>query len=610
MKKIKLNNSIYLKDSIYLVLFITLFFFNFNLYAQDNNQQVKRLQRSIFIYNFAEQIVWPTTDEDKTFTIGVLGQDRTIIDLKSLSLKRKIKKKSVQVVSFNKIKDIENIQLLYVNKSFNYDIDNIISKISGQNILLITEDYSYNSSMINMVNVVNTFEYEINTGLLVNAGFKYAPSLKSNAISSSQKWKELYQTIEKSLKLEKQRTEAQNEALNKEREELLSKQQKIKTQEVKIDTIEQRITKQNKWIKKLGNLNTLQQKIVEQKIQLEFELEANIKKQIDTINKQSQTILLSKQEVEKQQKRLNQLGVKITSENKFLKEKVNEINVYKKINGLLVAIISLVFIIGLLVYRNYRSKMKLTKVLEAQNESINKQAKILEFRNKELEQFAYITSHDLKEPLITISGMINLFIEDYDEKLDENGKMILGFINESSDRMRNLIDALLEYSRLGNTKEDTLIDTGTLIKSIEADLSNVIARTNSTLKTKKLPTIKGSEIEIRLLFQNLISNGIKFIKAGTKPIIEIDCTKIVDTMYPNKGIYQFSIKDNGIGIAEKHKERIFSIFQRLHSREEYEGTGIGLAHCKKIVEAHGGDIWLESTEGKGTTFYFSIPFIN
>jgi two-component system, chemotaxis family, sensor kinase Cph1 len=606
----KIKKNIYYKDSIYLVFLFVLSFLNFNLNAQDSNQQVKRLQRSIFIYNFAEQIAWTNTDDSKTFTIGVLGQDRTLIDIKALSLKRKIKKKSVQVVSFNKIKDIENIQLLYVNKSFNYDIDNIISKISGQNILLITEDYNYNSSMINMVNVVNTFEYEINTGLILNAGFKYNPSLKSNAISTSQKWKELYLTIEKSLKLEKQKTAAQNEILRKEREELASKQQKITTQEVKIDTIELQITKQNKWIKKLGNLNSLQQKIVEEKIQIESELEANIKKQIDTINKQSRIILLSKQEVEKQQKHLNNLGKKITSESKFLKETVHEINVYKKINGLLIAIISLIFVIGALIYRNYRSKMKLTKVLEAQNESINKQTKILEFRNKELEQFAYITSHDLKEPLITISGMINLFVEDYDDKLDENGKMILGFINESSDRMRNLIDALLEYSRLGNTKEDTLIDTNALITSLKADLSNVITRTNTTIKTKKLPTIKGSEIEIRLLFQNLISNGIKFIKAGVKPVIEIDCKKIIDPINIHKGVYQFTIKDNGIGIEEKHQERIFSIFQRLHTREEYEGTGIGLAHCKKIIEAHGGDIWLESTVGVGTTFYFTIPFVN
>ena len=204
--------------------------------------------------------------------------------------------------------------------------------------------------------------------------------------------------------------------------------------------------------------------------------------------------------------------------------------------------------------------------------------------------------------------MINLFIDDYGNKLDETGKMTLNFINESSERMRNLIDSLLEYSRLGRTQEAKNINTNVLIESLKNDLNNVILRTNATVTAKNLPVIKGTEFEIRLLFQNLISNGIKFIDAKTKPIILIDCKKNIDPVHEHKGVYEFSIKDNGIGIEEKHKERIFSIFQRLHSREEYEGTGIGLAHCKKIIEAHGGSIWLASQLGKGTTFYFTIPY--
>jgi two-component system, chemotaxis family, sensor kinase Cph1 len=603
MRTIKFKKELHCKSIVNLVFLLTLLFSFITINAQDNNQQVKRLQRSIFIYNFAQQIAWPEMSQDKAFIIGVLGQDRTIIDLKVLSLKRKIQNRTVVVTSFNKIKDIDNIQLLYVNKSFNYEIDNILNKIAGRNILLVTEDYNYNASMINMVSVANTFEYEINAGLILNAGFKYSSSLKSNAVSTSQKWKDLYQIAEKSLKIEKQKTDAQNEVLNKEREELVSKQQKIKTQEIKIDTIEKQITKQNKWIKKLDNLNTMQQKVVEQKIQIESQLEASIKKQIDTIKKQSNIISSSKSQIKKEQKYLLDLTREISEKDFYLKEEVNRVNIYKKINWLLIAIASLAFIIGLLIYKNYRSKTRLTKVLEAQNEAINKQAKILEFKNKELEQFAYITSHDLKEPLVTISGLINLVIEDYGHKFDDSGKMTLSFINDSSVRMRNLIDSLLEYSRLGRTKEATKIDTNALVESITVDLANVINRTEATIKINNLPIITGTEFEIRLLFQNLISNSIKFMKAGKKPSIEINCKKI-----SHKGVYQFAVKDNGIGIADKHKDRIFSIFQRLHSRDEYEGTGIGLAHCKKIIEAHEGEIWLESILDKGTTFYFTIPY--
>ena len=149
--------------------------------------------------------------------------------------------------------------------------------------------------------------------------------------------------------------------------------------------------------------------------------------------------------------------------------------------------------------------------------------------------------------------------------------------------MKNLIDALLEYSRLGKKKSHSEIDCNTLVNTIKSDLGNVIDRTKSTVNIEPLPTIKGSPVELRLLFQNLISNGIKFIQPDRNPIIDIDCIKTKDEKTPSKSYWEFSIKDNGIGIAEEHKERIFSIFQRLHSREEYEGTGIGLAHCKSCL---------------------------
>jgi two-component system, chemotaxis family, sensor kinase Cph1 len=602
MRVVKLIKEIISKQSASFVFLLFAFFNGCILFAQDNSQQLKRLQRAIFIFNSAEQVIWPSSaDQNKVFTIGVLGLDRTVIDLKALSVKRKIHQNQVVVTTFSKIKDIDNIQLLYVNKSFNYDIDNIISKISGRHILLITEDYDFNTSMINMVNVGSSFEYEINAGLILNTGLKYVPSLKSNAVSSSQKWKELYQATESSLKKEKQKSDEQRVVINAE-------QQTVKNQKVKIDTFVQEITKQKKWIKELGNINALQQKKVEEKIVIEAALEKSILEKIAAIDKQNEMISYAKKEINVQSNRLIDLGLEINEKDNYLKQKTHEVNSYRKINLLLFAVASLIFVIGLLVYKNYRSTSKLSKVLAVQNKSILKQSKILEFKNKELEQFAYITSHDLKEPLVTISGMIDMLIEDYGHKLDDSGKMSLDFIKESSVRMKDLIDSLLEYSRLGRTKEATQIDTNTLIASLKNDLRNVIDRTNATIIVKNMCVIKGTEFEIRLLFQNLISNAMKFISPGIKPLIVINCEKIVEPANQNQGFYQFSIKDNGIGIEKRHQDRIFSIFQRLHSREEYEGTGIGLAHCKKIIEAHEGSIWLESEVGKGTTFFFTIPF--
>ena len=226
-------------------------------------------------------------------------------------------------------------------------------------------------------------------------------------------------------------------------------------------------------------------------------------------------------------------------------------------------------------------------------------------KNQELEQFAYIASHDLQEPLNTISSFIGLISEDYGDSFDEMGQESLNFIQDASIRMKKLIDALLQYSRLGRNSDKINISLNLLLSELEADLKAVIEKTKANIVIEDLHSVNGVPIEIRLLFQNLISNAIKFVEKDVTPIIKIASKKVYNES--NEERIQFAVEDNGIGIPEEHQDRIFAIFQRLHTRDKYEGTGIGLAHCKKIVESHGGNIWLESQVGKGTTFYFTLP---
>ncbi|MEQ6120148.1 ATP-binding protein [Reichenbachiella sp. MALMAid0571] len=223
----------------------------------------------------------------------------------------------------------------------------------------------------------------------------------------------------------------------------------------------------------------------------------------------------------------------------------------------------------------------------------------LKLKNKEIEQFAYIASHDLQEPLRTVSGMADVLQKRYYDQLDENGKQCLEFIQQSSFRMNGLIRGLLDYSRIGRQQQLQLINCNQIIETLKEDLSTVIADTNTTISAKNLPELKVYSVEFRLLFQNLISNAIKFRKKDTSPKIDISVTQ-------NGDYWQFSIADNGIGIAPEHSQRVFAIFQQLHNRSEYEGTGIGLAHCEKIVHLHGGTIWLDSKENIGSTFHFTI----
>jgi light-regulated signal transduction histidine kinase (bacteriophytochrome) len=187
--------------------------------------------------------------------------------------------------------------------------------------------------------------------------------------------------------------------------------------------------------------------------------------------------------------------------------------------------------------------------------------------------------------------------------LDEKADKYLTYIVQSSDRMKVLITDLLEYSRIGSKKELQQVDCNVMLREVLTDIGTAINEAGAKVDAGPLPVISGYPTEIKQLFQNLTINAIKFRRPDTIPQITISAEQ-------KENCWQFAFADNGIGIEEQHSERIFIIFQRLHTRNEYPGSGIGLSHCKKIVELHKGRIWLESTLGKGTTFYFTIQQIN
>jgi len=221
--------------------------------------------------------------------------------------------------------------------------------------------------------------------------------------------------------------------------------------------------------------------------------------------------------------------------------------------------------------------------------------------NIELERFAYVASHDLQEPLRMIVSFIQLFEKRYKDKLDEDADDFINFIVDGAKRMQSLINDLLSYSQIGRSdKPFKLFDTNVVINSVIDNLKKSIEETNAKITYDPLPTLIGNEAEFIQLLQNLISNAIKFHKEEEPPVVHISAKL-------QKKQWIFSVRDNGIGIDSQFFDRIFIIFQRLHKKDEFGGTGIGLAICKKIIEHHNGKIWVESEVGKGSTFYFSIP---
>lgn len=233
-------------------------------------------------------------------------------------------------------------------------------------------------------------------------------------------------------------------------------------------------------------------------------------------------------------------------------------------------------------------------------EELTKINKELNAANKELEQFAYVASHDLQEPLRNITNYVGLLEKHAKANIDKETSHFLEVIIRSSERMKILIRELLTFSRIGRSNVHQKIDCNKILNDVLSDLDYIIQKDHAVINKDRLPTIKGNRLEIRQLFQNLISNALKFQRKGVQPEIEI-------RFLERKTEWEFSISDNGIGIEDAYLNKIFLLFQRLHSEIEFPGTGIGLATCKKIVESNGGRIWAVSKKDSGSTFYFTLP---
>ena len=247
------------------------------------------------------------------------------------------------------------------------------------------------------------------------------------------------------------------------------------------------------------------------------------------------------------------------------------------------------------LYTNLENKVKerTAQLADANN--------ALALKNKELDDFTYIVSHDLKEPLRGVKAFTKLLMEEYSKKFDKEGKEYLQTISESSSRMTGLIEDLLNLSRIGRIKNiEPDVDFNELLLDVKKNLQYSLEEKKVELKIPEdLPRVTCDKIRISEVFSNLISNAVKYCKKDVKPVVEVS--------FSDKGnFYEFSVKDNGIGIEKQYHDKVFQIFQRLHAKGEYEGTGAGLTIVKKIVENHGGKIWVESEPGKGSTFYFTI----
>ncbi|WP_126662286.1 ATP-binding protein [Haloterrigena salifodinae] len=240
--------------------------------------------------------------------------------------------------------------------------------------------------------------------------------------------------------------------------------------------------------------------------------------------------------------------------------------------------------------------------LERQNHQLERTQAELRESNERLEQFAYAASHDLQEPLRMVSSYLELVDRRYGDELDDDGEEFLEYAIDGSVRMKEMIDGLLEYSRVDTQGEQfEPVDLAEVVANVREDLQLQIDETDTSIETGELPHVEGDRSQLRQLFQNLLSNAIEY--SGDEP------PRIDVSAEPDTEEWIISVRDNGIGIDSEDQDRIFEVFQRLHSQDEHSGTGIGLALCERIVKRHGGEIRVDSSPGEGTTFTFSLPAV-
>ena len=376
-------------------------------------------------------------------------------------------------------------------------------------------------------------------------------------------------------------------------------------------------------IKELTRDNAAQQKLIDTLTQLAA-IKFRILKQGFTVTNDSSRSDNRKAVLSFGNKIMDQIRVVVSAiemeESRLLGQRKAVTNHYAYISqivlssGLLFAII--IISIAFFVFQSeLRQRRNITNQLKSYQAALQDQIKLLNASNLELEQFAYVASHDLQEPLRKITSYSDRITARYKNALDAEAQTYFDRIASAASRMRNLIDDLLSYSKNSRAPNEMKeVDLNHVFKTVMDDLELSIKNQNATITAENLPVVKGEEIQLRQLFQNLISNALKFTNPGATPLIDITSRAISENEWPvnsakkrSKKYFEIDIKDNGIGFEEKYADKIFVIFQRLHGGNEYDGTGIGLAICKKITENHDGFITVKSQPGNGTTFRVILP---
>lgn len=564
--------------------------------SQENQIEIK--QRALFLTNISSSFKWDKANRNENFIFGIYKDKALYNEVLSISKTRKINGIKITPKLISNTYQIRNLDLIYADKS-NGDIAfEILNKINTQHILFVGENFKFQECHVNLLFIDSEFIYEINKNRLANSGFTVSNELSNESIESSSKWYALYNQSDKNLSIEKK----YNRRLKK---EIAAQEKQIKSLASIADSL----------YKEINVLQTSKRKIIEEltsqralfdTLQIEIEqLKENELTYRKKISVQLDSLSALKKEIKRQEKILENIKAssakkteQIKLQQQSIKTKDSVINRQNYLLLLIVTILIFSLLIAALLFRSNRLKKRNNLLLIQKNKQIQQ-------RKKEMEQFAYAASHDLAAPVNTILGFSLLLSEKGKEYLDDKDLLFLQEITNSSERMKELIKDLLEFAQIGQDGEKEIFYLRPLLDDVLIDLDSDIkeANANMNIHIAEDHKIRARKTEIRRLIQNLLTNALKFKSANTTPSITIHCDQRSTT---NVKKTTFSVRDNGIGIEDDYKKKVFNVFSRLHSEEEYAGTGIGLAQCKKIAERHSGEIWVEDNPTGGSVFTFTL----